>query len=138
MAFSSDDDLRSMLPAIFNYGIDSFSEYHALAEEEVARDVRRLWIPRQYTVAFSDFDRFNLDPAQWKRAACCRVLGWHALERLATETDTDGFVEMIATYQAEYQKELDAVISDGVWYDTGSGLEWIQSVRKAEADRIWR
>ncbi|TCD47021.1 hypothetical protein [Chlorobium sp. N1] len=138
MAFSTDDDLRSMLPAIFNYGVTSFEEYHAPAEKEVARDVRRLWIPRQYRVSFSEFDRFRLEAAQWSRAACCRVLGWHALARLATETDTEGFVAMIATYRAEYQAELEAVIADGVWYDTGDGLEWIESVQKAETSRIWR
>lgn len=138
MAFSSDTDLQGILPAIFNHGITDFSVYHANAEDEVIRDIRKEFIPRQHTVALADFDKTKLTESQWTRVNCLRVLGWHALPRLATETTVAGFTDMMEYYQEEYAKELGKVIDDGVYYDTGSGPELIVPIPRAEEQRIWR
>jgi hypothetical protein len=166
MAFSSDSDLQTMLPAIFSYGISSFAAYHQPASDELGRDVRRLWIPRQSTVKAADFEPDNLDSDQWKRAACCRVLAWHVLPILmlespktsnktetlnATKTDTEtdsitttatgstpDFGKLIDIYKTSYLEEINSVIDDGVYYDSGSGLARIQSYNKAESQRLTR
>jgi len=85
MAYSRDTDLQKMLPHIFTFGIDSFAEYHQPAADEVARDIRREFIPRQSTLTASGFDPDMLDDEQMRRAACLRVLAWHILPRLAME-----------------------------------------------------
>lgn len=85
MAYSTDSDLQSMLPTIFSYGIASFTAYHQPAADELARDIRRLWIPRQSAITSADFEPDALDEDQMKRVACLRVLGWHVCPRLALE-----------------------------------------------------
>lgn len=85
MAYSSDSDLQKMLPTIFSYGITSFAGYHQPAADELARDIRRLWLRRQTTVTLQSFDPDSLDEEQMKLAACLRVLAWHVLPRLALE-----------------------------------------------------
>ncbi|MCG8344230.1 MAG: hypothetical protein MI685_03585, partial [Chlorobiales bacterium] len=132
MAFSTDSDLETILPAVFNHGISSFDEYHPLAEADVVRDIRKFWIPRQHTVALADFDMTKLQHPDWKHANCFRALGWYILPRLATETDVSGFTDMLEYYQAEYEKEMTAVIDNGVMYDTGSGHVRIQTIPVAE------
>ena len=142
MIFSSDSDLRNILPAVFNYGIASFEQYHATAAAELSRDIRRYWIPRQSIVLFKDFNPNKLDSSQWVRAACLRVLAYHALPRLvleATPTDTTpDFKTLISTYRANYREEIDNVITDGVNYDFGKGLMRIESISIAESQRLIR
>lgn len=138
MAFSTDTNLETILPAVFNYGISSFDEYHPLAEADVVRDIRKFWIPRQYTITLADFDMTLLRHPDWTHANCYRALGWYILPRLSTETDVAGFTDMMDYYQAEYAKELKAVIDNGVMYNTGSGHVRIPSIPSAESQRIWR
>jgi len=139
MAFSSDVDLMAMQPGIFEYGISSFADDHLVAEGELSRDIQILWIPRQHEVTLDLFNRYQLDDSQWKRAACCRVLGWHALPRLAVSADASAFWNAMAEdYREMYRLEIDAVISVGVWYDSGSGLARVPSTRLSESSRVWR
>jgi len=139
MAFSTDADLMAMQPGIFDYGFSSFEQYHPVAEAELARDIRILWIPRQRVVKAADFDHYQLDAAQWKRAACCRVLGWHVLPMLAVSTDATTFwLGMADDYQKMYREEINTIINVGVWYDAGAGLIEIASTSLAESQRIWR
>jgi len=163
MAFSSDSDLRAILPAIFNHGLTSFAQYHEPASKELGRDIRHLWIPRQSTVLFKDFDTDRLDADQWKQAACLRVLAYHVLPRLvleapltstktastnATKADTvtdsttststvstPDYAALITIYKASYRDEIESAINDGVYYDSGNGLKRIQSTGKAESQR---
>ena len=142
MVFSSDSDLRIILPAVFSYGIASFEQYHATAAAELIRDIRRYWIPRQSTILLKNFNQDKLDSSQWVRAACFRVLAYHALPRLVlevTKTDTTpDFKTLISTYRANYREEIDNVITDGVYYDTGKGLMRIESISIAESQRLIR
>ncbi|NTU58914.1 MAG: hypothetical protein HGB00_08390 [Chlorobiaceae bacterium] len=142
MTFSSDTDLQNILPGIFSYGITSYAQYHATAAAELIRDIRRYWIPRQSTVLFKDFNKDKLDSNQWVRASCLRVLAYHVLPRLVLEvapTDTTpDFKTLINTYKANYREELDNVITDGVFYNTGNGLVWIESISIAESQRLIR
>lgn len=131
-------DLEVILPAVFNHGIDSWDQYHITAETEVVRDIRKLWMPRQVTVKRADFDASKLLGSEWMRANCYRVLGWHVLPRLSTETTVDGFRDLMAHYRSEYSKEMKAVIDNGVTYDTGDGFVRIESLPEPESQRIWR
>ena len=138
MAFSTDTDLELVLPAVFKYGITSFDEYHPLAEAEVVRDIRKFWIPRQYIITRADFDVTKLQHPDWTRANCYRLLGWHILPRLATETEVSGFRAMMDDYKKMYDDELSDVIDNGVMYDSGSGYVRIPTTPAAESQRIWR
>lgn len=92
-----------MLPAIFSLGIDSFAEYHQPAADEVARDLRREFIPRQSVISPSGFDPDMLDSDQMRRAACLRVLAWHVFPRLAVEQPAS-----VVTAQSENSSEADS------------------------------
>jgi len=139
MAFSSDADLLAMQPGIFNYGVVSFADYHQKAEEELVRDIQLFWIPRQYVLTVDSFDRYQLDEGQWKRAACCRVLGWHVLPRLAVSSDASAFWNAMADeYRQMYRAEIDTVVGVGVWYDSGDGLVRVPSRSLSESSRVWR
>lgn len=116
--FTTDNDLQQLLPALFNYSITEYSQYHEPAGLEVVRDIKRLWIDRQEAVSRAQFDENLLDEDQLKRAACLRLIAWHALPRLSTEeTNVEGFSSMIDIYQKLYVQELNAVLADGIIYD---------------------
>jgi hypothetical protein len=139
MAFSTDEDLLLVQPAIFDVGVSSFEDLHELAAAETARAVQRLWIPRQRTVKKAEFDRYALDPAQWKMAACYRVLGWHVLPLLAGRDEaTEFWLAMAETYKKAYRDELEEVIEGGVEYLVGSDVLTIQPIGRAEAARFRR
>lgn len=115
MAFSTDSDLTDLIPDILSLGINSFSDEHARAEEDIKREVRRKWWPK--TGFKGEMDDTKLVDAQWTRANSYLVLWKYALPQLTNWVDGDRFQNMIDFYKARHAEEMDAVFQDGVEYD---------------------
>jgi hypothetical protein len=115
MAFSTDSDLVELIPDILDLGIANFIEYHAKAEADIKREIRRKWWPK--TGNKGEMDDSLLTDAQWTRASSYLVLWKYALPQLTNWVDGDRFQNMIDFYKARHAEEMDAVFQDGVEYD---------------------
>ena len=115
MAFSTDSDLVELIPDILDLGIANFVEYHAKAEADIKREIRRKWWPK--TGNKGEMDDSLLTDAQWTIASSYLVLWKYALPQLTNWVDGDRFQNMITFYKTRYEEELNAAIRDGVEYD---------------------
>ncbi len=115
MAFSTDTDLQTIVPDIFDLGIETFIDEHAKAEADIKREIRKTWWPR--TGKQGEMDDTLLTDSQWTRASAYLVLWKYALPQLTNWVDGDRFREMITFYRDLYSQELAAVFADGVEYD---------------------
>jgi hypothetical protein len=138
MVFSSDADLLRFQPYVFEHGVMSFEEFHALAVDAIVDELLIAWLPVQGTVDVDSFDVERLDASQWVMASVYRVLGWFVLPRLAASVGGQGLLTMMDHYRREYRAEMRKQLSKGVRYDTGSGFERIGLVAGSELQRLRR
>lgn len=120
MVFSCDDDLLLLLPYVFEHGVESFAEFHALAAADVVHDVRVAWLSGRLRMERCwygvEFDGELLVDSEWVRAAVFRVLGWFVLPLLAASVGGEGFVAMMGHYRMEYERELQRLFVVGFVY----------------------
>ena len=145
MVFSDDTDLLMYQPYVFEQGIASFASFHAVAADELVRDLKKEWLRALH--AFSNdlptwwdctFEGEQLNPVQWKSAAVYRVLGWHVLPLLAATVGGAGFVEMMQFYRSLYVQEFADVVQSGLEYHLGSGYVVVNRRSIAELQRLQR
>ena len=123
MAFSTDSNLADLVPDILELGIVSFADEHAKAQLDIERELRIKWWPKKVrtltsSTDYAEMDSSKLTESQFTRCACYRVLSCYALPQLTNWVDGDRFQVMIKHYDAKYYEELDAIIADGVEYDS--------------------
>ena len=126
--FTTDSDIEQYEPDIKNYGIQDFSDLHALSTADVKRDIEIEWWPRanfgRYDIttnSVSSMEDSLLQDSQWTRAAVYHVLGHYIYPRLSTfSPDGDVFREKLAFYRQEYKTEFDKILRLGVKYDYDS------------------
>lgn len=123
-------DIQDYEPDILNYGIPDFTDELTKAQADVFRDLRIKWWPTQvlglYDVKYltggnqePDEDLYNA--SQLTRATVYQALGFHIYPKLAKfEPETDIFERKMEYYRAEYEREIDLVLRDGVEYDRDS------------------
>lgn len=120
-------DVAAYEPDIENYGISDFDGEIVKAQSDVFRDLRIRWWPTQqhglYDVKYvaggnvePDEDLFTA--SQLTRACVYQALGYHIYPKLSRfEPDVDVFERKMEHYRAEYEREMDLVLRDGVEYD---------------------
>ena len=126
--YSSDSDLEQYEPDIKNYGIQDFSDLHALSTADLKRDIEIEWWPRagygRYDIStgsVAEMEDSLLQDSQWTRAAVYHVLGFYIYPRLSTfDPNGDVFREKMAFYRQEYKTEFDKILRLGVKYDYDS------------------
>jgi len=126
--FTTDSDLEQYEPDIKNYGIQDFSDLHALSTADIKRDIEIEWWPRatygRYNTLVgttTSFEDSLLQDSQWTRAAVFHVLGFYVYPRLSTfDPNGDVFREKMAYYRQEYRNEFDKILRLGVKYDFDS------------------
>jgi len=126
--FTTDSDLEQYEPDIKNYGIQDFSDLHALSTADVKRDIEIEWWPRanygRYDISAgttTSFEDSLLVDSQWTRCAVYHVLGFFVYPRLSTfSPEGDVFREKMAYYRQEYKTEFDKILRQGVKYDFDS------------------
>lgn len=124
------EDVVLYEPDIENYGISDFDADITRAQADVFRDLRIRWWPTQqiglYDVKYvaggdvePDEDLYTA--SQLTRACVYQALGFHIYPKLSRfEPDVDVFERKMEHYRAEYTRELDLVLRDGVEYDLDS------------------
>lgn len=124
------NDVLEYEPDIENYGIPEFDNEITKAQQDVFRDLRIQWWPTQtiglYDVKYltggaqePDDDLYTA--SQLTRACVYHALGYHIYPKLAKfEPETDIFERKMEYYRAEYTREFDLLIRDGIEYDRDS------------------
>ena len=126
--YSADSDLEQYEPDIKNYGIQDFSDLHALSTADIKRDILIEWRPRagygRYDIttgSIAEMEDSLLQDSQWTRAAVYHVLGHYVYPRLSTfDPAGDVFREKMLYYRQEYKTEFDKILREGVKYDYDS------------------
>lgn len=120
-------DVAAFEPDIENYGISDFDGEIVKAQADVFRDLRIRWWPTQQ-IGLYDVKHVaggNQEPdedlytaSQLTRACVYQALGYHIYPKLSRfEPDVDVFERKMEHYRAEYEREMDLVLRDGVEYD---------------------
>jgi hypothetical protein len=131
MAFSSDSDLMKLIPDILSLGIESFVLEHPKAQADIERELRIKWWPKKGIAG--EMVNAKLTSAQFAQASAYLVLWLYALPKLTNWVNDDRFMHMITFYRARYGEELDAILKDGVEYDT-DGDSTVQDDEKIATD----
>ena len=126
-------EIETYQPDIFGFGIASndskVSHYITQTTNDILRELRiRWWLVYKQNV-YTDITvlntaemvntKVNLD--QFKRAGVYLFLSKYflpALTKFRPEADKDRFERMIEFYSGEYNKEFQAILEDGVEYDS--------------------
>ena len=95
--FSSDSDLTFYQPDILTFGISAFTNYHALARDDIERDLRIRWFPVYSKETYRDIAILNttemdgtlLTDSQFKRLSVFRVIGFYACPQLTKFNSND-------------------------------------------------
>ena len=126
-------DVTGYQPDAFEFGIASTdteaTNFFAQTTNDILRQLRIEWWPVYKTNVYTDITvlgtnementKVNLD--QFERAGVYLFLGRFlcpALSKFRPETEKDRFERMAEHYISEYNKEFDAILEDGVEYDT--------------------
>ena len=126
-------DVTKYQPDAFGFGIASTdteaTNFFAQTTNDILRQLRIEWWPVYKTNVYTDITvlgtnementKVNLD--QFERAGVYLFLGRFlcpALSKFRPETEKDRFERMAEHYISEYNKEFDAILEDGVEYDT--------------------
>jgi len=131
MAFSSDSDLMKLIPDILSLGIESFVLEHPKAQADIERELRIKWWPKKGIAG--EMVNAKLTSAQFTQASAYLVLWLYALPKLTNWVNDDRFMHMITFYRARYGEELEAILKDGVEYDT-DGDSTVQDDEKIATD----
>ena len=144
--FSSDSDLTFYQPDILTFGISAFTNYHALAREDIERDLRIRWFPVYSKETYRDIAILNttemdgtlLTDAQFKRLSAYRVIGFYACPQFTkfnSNDNLDRFQVMMKHYKQMYADEFESILRDGVEYDADDS-NTIADAEKAPYHRL--
>ncbi|MAJ05023.1 MAG: hypothetical protein CMH03_10075 [Marinovum sp.] len=126
-------DVLKYQPDAFDFGISTTAtetvNFLAQTTNDILRELRIRWWPVYKTNVYTDITvlntaemvdtKVNLD--QFERAGVYLFLHRFylpALTKFRPEADKDRFERMIEHYTGEYNKELTAILEDGVEYDS--------------------
>tara|TARA_A100001201_G_scaffold33399_3_gene36007 strand:+ start:1678 stop:2163 length:486 start_codon:yes stop_codon:yes gene_type:complete len=126
-------EIETYQPDIFGFGIASndskVTHYITQTTNDILRELRIRWWPVYKQNVFTDITvlntaemvntKVNLD--QFERAGVYLFLSKYflpALTKFRPEADKDRFERMIEFYSGEYNKEFQAILEDGVEYDS--------------------
>lgn len=115
MAYSTDSDLQDIVPDILQLGIDTFSDEHGRAFNDINRNLRVDWWDKKGLSG--EMDNNKLVSVQFARLSTYLVLWKYALPQLTNWVSDDRFLKMIDFYKARFGEEYDALLRDGIEYD---------------------
>jgi hypothetical protein len=129
-------DVSNYQSDIYDFGIASGTSEVAFfitqTTNDILRELRTRWWPVYKSNIYTDITvlntaemsntKVNLD--QFKRAGVFLFLSRFflpALTKFRPEADKDRFERMIEFYTAQYNKEMQTILEDGVEYDSDAG-----------------
>ena len=129
-------EIETYQPDAFSFGIASndskVSYYITQTTNDIFRQLRIEWWHVYKTNVYTDITvlntaemvntKVNLD--QFKRAGVYLFLSRYflpSLTKFRPEADKDRFERMIEFYTAQYNKEIQTILEDGVEYDSDAG-----------------
>ena len=138
-------DVEKYQPDAFSFGISTSAtettNFLAQTTNDILRQLRIEWWPVYKTNIFTDITvlntaemvntKVNLD--QFERAGVYLFLSRFflpALSKFRPEADKDRFERMAEYYMAEYNKEWQSILEDGVEYDVDSSGTIVSNERE--------
>ncbi len=123
MAYSTDVDVQALFPDLQDYDNLSFSDDHARTQADIQRKLRISWFPMYLqsvnsTSSTSEMDNSKLTDAQFKNASVYHVLSYYILPKLSDFVEGDKFTSAMEFYRTRFEEEFDAILADGVEYDS--------------------
>ena len=129
-------EIETYQPDVFSFGVASndskVSYYITQTTNDIFRQLRIEWFPTYKSNIYTDITvlntaemvntKVNLD--QFKRAGVYLFLSRYflpSLTKFRPEADKDRFERMIEFYTAQYNKEMQTILEDGVEYDSDAG-----------------
>ena len=129
-------EIETYQPDAFSFGVASndskVSYYITQTTNDIFRQLRIEWWPVYKTNVYTDITvlntaemvntKVNLD--QFTRAGVYLFLSRYflpSLTKFRPEADKDRFERMIEFYTAQYNKEMQTILEDGVEYDSDAG-----------------
>ena len=129
-------EIETYQPDVFGFGIASndskVSHYITQTTNDILRELRTRWWPVYKSNVYTDITVLNtvemvntkVDLDQFKRAGVYLFLSRFflpSLTKFRPEADKDRFERMIEFYTAQYNKEIQTILEDGVEYDSDAG-----------------
>ena len=115
MAYSEDKDLQDIVPDILQLGIDTFSDEHGRAFDDINRNLRVDWWDKKGLSG--EMYNNKVVSSQFARLSTYLVLWKYALPQLTNWVSDDRFLKMIDFYKDRFGEEYDALLRDGIQYD---------------------
>ena len=138
MAFASDNTLLKLIPTIFDFGLESFTEELAMAEADVTRKIQIEWYNKTHSP--SNFNATLLTETQWANATCYRALSYYIFTKLSKwSPEGDSHREQIEFYAKRFAEEVKDQFAVGIEYDQDED-DVISSgeVNSFGTERLWR
>ena len=129
-------EIETYQPDVFSFGIASndskVSYYITQTTNDIFRQLRIEWWPVYKTNVYTDITVLNtaemvnkkVNLEQLTRAGVYLFLSRYflpSLTKFRPEADKDRFERMIEFYTAQYNKEMQTILEDGVEYDSDAG-----------------
>ncbi len=123
MAYSTDADVQELFPDLQDYDNLSFSDDHARTQADIQRKLRIDWYPMylqsvKNASSTSEMDNTKLTDSQFKNASVYHVLSYYILPKLSDFVEGDKFTSAMEFYRTRFEEEFDAILADGVEYDS--------------------
>jgi hypothetical protein len=135
--FATDADLETIIPDIFNHGMDTFTGELDRGSSDVARRIKTEWWnvdndPEQY-------DPDLLNASEWRMTTVYYTLAYYILPLLSNFQEDDTFQRQMLFYKERYQEEFLAAAAAGISYDRNDdGVYATSEIDYVDAGRLVR
>ena len=135
--FATDADLETIIPDIFNHGMDTFTAELVRGSADVARRIKTEWWNVEHDPAKYDPDLLITD--EWRMTTVYYTLAQYILPLLSNFQEDDTFQRQMLFYKERYQEEFLAAAAAGISYDSNDdGVYDISEIDYVDAGRLVR
>lgn len=138
MAFATDDNILKLIPTIFDFGIESFTDELTQAQADVTRKIQIEWYNKTHSP--SNFDSTLLTETQWQYATMYRALSNYIFPMLSKWTpEGDSHREQIEFYAKRFAEEIKDQFAVGIEYDQDEDdIISAGEITRFGEERLWR
>ena len=135
--FATDTDLETIIPDIFNHGMDTFAGELVQGSSDVARRIKTEWWAVDHDPKLFTADL--LLASEWRMTTVYYTLAHYILPLLSNFQEDDTFQRQMLFYKERYQEEFLAAAAAGISYDMNTdGVYDTSEIDYVDAGRLVR
>ena len=135
--FATDNDIETIIPDIFDHGVDTFAVELQRSSADISRRIKTEWWGVENDPKLFDDDKLKAD--EWMMTTLYHSLAYYILPRLSNFQEDDTFQRQMVFYKERYQEEFSAVMAAGISYDDDlDGVFSTEEVEYVQAARLYR